>query len=54
MSIRGGVACYTLAHANAVHDWHIYTDLALVLIQQARGCRRVKNWPCYWGKRSMR
>jgi hypothetical protein len=36
MGIRGGVARNTLAHANHVRDWRIYTDVAQVLIGIAR------------------
>ena len=36
MGIRGGVARNTLANANKVRDWRIYSDLAQVLIGIAR------------------
>lgn len=36
MGIRGGVARNTLANANTVRDWRIYSDLAQVLIGIAR------------------
>jgi IS4 transposase len=36
LGIRGTVARNTLAHANAVRDWHIYADFAQVLIQETR------------------
>jgi len=37
MGIRGKVSRNTLANANLVRDWRIYTDFAQILIQRARG-----------------
>jgi uncharacterized protein YqkB len=36
MGIRGKVSRNTLANANKVRDWRIYTDFAQVLIKEAR------------------
>lgn len=36
MGFRGSVSRNNLAHANEQRDWHIYADLAQVLISQAR------------------
>ena len=36
MGIRGGMACNTLANANATRDWRIYADFAKRLIRTAR------------------
>jgi hypothetical protein len=36
MGIRGKVSRNTLAHANQVRDWRIYSDFAQVLIREAR------------------
>ncbi len=36
MGIRGKVSRNTLAHANQVRDWRIYSDFAQVLIKKAR------------------
>jgi Domain of unknown function (DUF4372)/Transposase DDE domain len=36
LGIRGRVARSTLADANETRDWHIYSDFAQVLIQEAR------------------
>jgi hypothetical protein len=35
--IRGTISRSTLAHANEHRDWHIYADLAQILITKARG-----------------
>jgi hypothetical protein len=36
MGLRGPVAKSTLADANELRDWHIWSDLAAVLIKRAR------------------
>ena len=36
LGIRGQISRNTLAHANAVRDWHIYADFAQFLIRKAR------------------
>jgi hypothetical protein len=36
MGIRGNVSRNTLANANKIRDWHIYSDFAQVLIKKAR------------------
>jgi hypothetical protein len=36
MGIRGKVSRNTLAHANQIRDWRIYSDFAQVLIREAR------------------
>lgn len=36
LGIRGKVSRNTLAHANEMRDWRIYTDFAHILIQRAR------------------
>lgn len=38
LGFRSSVALPTLAHANEERDWHIYRDLAQVLIAKARKC----------------
>lgn len=36
MGIRGRVSRSTLADANEAHDWRIYADFAMILIERAR------------------
>ena len=36
MGIRGKVSRSTLADANEAHDWRIYADFAMILIDRAR------------------
>ena len=36
MGLRGPIARLTLADANEVRDWHLWADLAAVLIRRAR------------------
>ncbi len=44
MGIRGGVSRNTLANANSVRDWRIYSDFAHLLIKQARELYRYDDF----------
>jgi len=44
LGIRGKISRNTLAHANAVRNWHIYADFAQLLIQKARRLYRNENF----------